>query len=238
MNPSDSAVMSFHLKEGQERHLLVYTSRRTKDEPLLSGVPLEDRTPLWFSMQEALEDTGLILEARQSNDVNIHFTSYNDITSTRGLGLPAIVSLLTALGSIPEGSRDLGLTDYAIIGDVGPRGGVWSVPGTQAKEAATILYRERLRRLLMVPEANIQDALVPGVRVLGVKYVRQVVEFFRNYKPLRLYPDNVLVYASDTRLNRPYPYQTPGDALNAETDSWEVSSVLQAVARNIDEGEN
>lgn len=87
--------------------------------------------------------------------------------------LPIAVAVLTALGEL-SGSR---IQNTLIIGEMGLDGSVRKVPGILPIVAEA---KEREVRRCIVPEENkAEAALVSGMQVIGVKDLKETIEFLK-----------------------------------------------------------
>ena len=88
--------------------------------------------------------------------------------------LPIAVAVLTALGEL-SGSR---IQNTLIIGEMGLDGSVRKVPGILPIVAEA---KEREVRRCIVPEENkAEAALVSGMQVIGVKDLKETIEFLKS----------------------------------------------------------
>lgn len=114
----------------------------------------------------ALAHTGLPLPPRR---ITVNLAPADLPKSGSGFDLPVAVALLTALGHVSPRQ----LEDTGFVGELGLDGSVRPVRGAIA---LAMSCRTEGRRRLFVPARNAQEAAaVPGVEVMGVRTLRELI---------------------------------------------------------------
>ncbi|MBD88970.1 MAG: ATP-dependent protease [Deltaproteobacteria bacterium] len=95
-----------------------------------------------------------------------------------GYDLPLAAALLEQGGQIPKGA----LQDAVLCGELGLEGGVQ--PSRGAISAALAAQRAGKRRLFVASESSVEAAAVPGLQVIGLSHLVELVEHLHGRHPL------------------------------------------------------
>jgi magnesium chelatase family protein len=114
--------------------------------------------------------------------------------------LACLLGIAAHLDLVPPG---LDFSPFVFMGQVGLAGTIYPVRGVYPAARAAV---EGQYLVMMVPQENLAHALgVPGIRVIGVDSVQEVIEFFCSKRSLMVYPDETLVPYSELDLATPVP---------------------------------
>ncbi len=121
-------------------------------------------------VRASLKNLGLSLPVKR---ITVNFTPANIRKSGSGFDLPIAVAVLTAMGVISQEC----LEKVCIIGELGLNGGIHAVNGVLP---VVITAKENNMRVCIVPKENEREAkLIPGITVVAVSSLKEVIEFIR-----------------------------------------------------------